>query len=115
MNIDYEAIGKRIRKLRRERNMTQDDLRDLIDLSKSHMSHIETGTTKLSLPVLVEIANVLGVTADSLLMDNLQHSNYAFEKEINDILEDCTPYEFNVLVKSLTLVKDALRHYPGNK
>lgn len=42
MNIDYNAIGKRIRNLRKDRNWTQDDLRDIVNISKIHMSHIET-------------------------------------------------------------------------
>lgn len=57
--MDYLEIGRRIRKYRRERGLSQEELAECVDISTTHMSHIETGSTKLSLPVLVGIAAAL--------------------------------------------------------
>ena len=51
--MDYYEIGQRIRKNRRALGLSQEELAEKIGISSTHMSHIETGNTKLSLPVLV--------------------------------------------------------------
>ncbi len=66
--IDYKAIGLRIKFLRLKRSMTQEKLAALADLSLQHMSNVETGNTKASLPTLIKIANALSVTVDDFIM-----------------------------------------------
>ncbi len=55
----YYEIGQRIRKYRKAYNLSQELLADKMQISTTHMSHIETGNTKLSLAVLVKVAEVL--------------------------------------------------------
>ena len=67
--MDYAAIGKRIRAQRKRLNLSQEELAEMVNISTVHMSHIETGYTKLSLPVLVDLACALGVRTDYLIFD----------------------------------------------
>ena len=60
--IDYSAIGRRIKTARLSCGMTQEKLAEQTGLSLPHISNIETGHTKLSLPTMVEIANALSVS-----------------------------------------------------
>ena len=69
---DYKAIGNRIKQARKRQKITQKKLAEMTDLSTSHMSHIESGKTKVSLPSLIQIANALHTTVDSLLHDNIR-------------------------------------------
>ena len=69
VKMNYYEIGQRIRKYRRAVNLSQEELAEKVGISVTHMSHIETGNTKLSLPVLVEIAIILSVQTDELLFD----------------------------------------------
>ncbi|MBQ2464755.1 MAG: helix-turn-helix transcriptional regulator, partial [Treponema sp.] len=46
--MDYIKIGQRIRDFRKEKKMSQEQLAEQIGISPTHMSHIETGSTKLS-------------------------------------------------------------------
>ena len=73
--MDYIAIGQRIRNIRKSRMLSQEQLAEKIDISVTHMSHIETGNTKLSLPVLVALASVLDVSIDELVYDKKKNSN----------------------------------------
>ena len=57
--MDYCAIGQRIRKIRKAHGLSQEELAEKVGISTTHMSHIETGNTKLSLPVFVELAKIL--------------------------------------------------------
>ena len=109
MEIDYRAIGSRIRKYRLERGLTQENVSEYADLTPAHYSHIERGNTKPSLPTLISIANVLDVSIDDLLCDNLSKSLHVRVKDVNDLLSDCTNQEVKALTEILAAAKKALR------
>ena len=90
MELDYQAIGVRIRRLRKERGLTQQALAERSNQEPSNVSHIERGATKLSLPTMVNIANALEVTVDDLLCDSLVESKDAFRREATELLADCS-------------------------
>lgn len=72
--MDYRKIGERIRKYRKIRGFSQEILAEKINISVTHMSHIETGNTKLSLVVFMDIVNALEISADDLLLDKFENS-----------------------------------------
>ena len=73
--MDYIEIGKRIRKYRKIRNLSQEQLAEKVNISVTHMSHIETGSTKLSLIVLTNIAEKLKVSCDDILFGSNRQLN----------------------------------------
>lgn len=89
--MDYYAIGQRIRKYRKAKGLSQEQLAEIVDISTTHMSHIETGNTKLSLQVFADLAEALQVSVDSLLYDVNSNSKQQAYQEITDILDQCTP------------------------
>ena len=101
MELDYKAIGKRIKIARIKADMKQEHLAEKSGLSPTHVSNVETGTTKVSLSALVSLANAVGVTADDLLCDSLIHARVQFEQDIAELLEDCDDYEIR-MVKDMT-------------
>lgn len=112
MSVDYHAIGKRIRKLRLSKKWTQNTLGDNAGITKIHVSHIERGTTKLSLPAIINIANALGTSVDYLLSENVKTSTPILQADIQKVVEDCTVYELSVILDTITLVKEAVRNAP---
>lgn len=109
MEIDYIAIGKRIRKYRLAQNMTQDKLSELAGLTPAHFSHVESGNTKVSLPSLLRIAMSLNVTLDDLVFDNISHTKHVSLKEMDTILSDCSDAEAHALVTITAAGKSAIR------
>lgn len=109
MELDYHAIGIRIRRFRKAKGITQQTLAELSHQEPSNISHIERGATKLGLPTIVNIANALGVTVDDLLCDSLMNSKAAYEREIADILSDCTHPELKIITGTIRSLKDNLR------
>ena len=107
--MDYYAIGQRIRKIRKAHKLSQETLSERIGISVTHMSHIETGNTKLSLPMLISIANALSVSTDTLLCDSVIHSKEIFAQEIQSAVADCDEYEIRILTEILKASKRALR------
>lgn len=109
MNIDYKSIGRRIRNARMGLEMTQERLAELVNLSPSHLSNIETGTTKVSLPTIINLANALHVSVDGLLADSVVQSKAVFEKDIQFILRDCDDYEIRIIADIAAATKKTLR------
>lgn len=109
MEIDYKAIGQRIKIARIKKGITQEAVADVIDITPAHMSNVETGKTKVSLPTLIAIANALSVSVDTLLCDNVVASKVIFEKEAKDIFSDCDEYEIRFLVDLMKSAKRAFR------
>ena len=109
MVIDYDAIGLRIKFARLKAKITQEVLAEKVEMTPAHISNIETGNTKLSLPTIIKIANALSVSVDELLCDNVVQSNAVFCREAQEILCDCSPYDIRILLDVLKSTKEALR------
>ena len=67
--MDIAAIGKNIRKYRKENGMTQDELAEMAGLSTNYIGSVERGEKTPSLESFISIVNALGVSADLLLCD----------------------------------------------
>ena len=105
MDIDYVIIGKRIRELRKKKKWTQARLAEESGIEPSSLSHIERAATKLSLPTLISIANVLDVTLDELVYTNLKKSSHISIKIIDEQLENCTPQELSAVAEMVKSTK----------
>ena len=99
--MDYYAIGQRIRKIRKAQGFSQETLAEQAGISVTHMSHIETGNTKLSLPVLVDLAEILDVRTDDLLYDEIFAERSSTIDEIVQILNTCTVQQLKIDRKSV--------------
>lgn len=109
--MDYYKIGQQIRKIRKAHGFSQEELAEKINISTTHMSHIETGSTKLSLPVLVDIANALDVRTDDLLYESpAVPAGKAFE-EIAAVMDRCTPQEAKVIAEIVKTTKLSMDKY----
>lgn len=79
-------LNEKIKKLRKEKGMSQADMASLTGVHKAHFSRIERGRFQPSIDLLKKISKALDVTADYLL---------------NDEVDDFTP----VRVEDKTLVE----------
>ena len=62
-----ETIGRNLQRLRAQRGWTQEQLAEKAGISTSFCANIERGIKGVSLPVLYNLANTLGVSVDYLL------------------------------------------------
>ena len=109
MDLDYQAIGERIRNARLQVNMTQESLAEKTNLSIQHISNIENGHTKRSLPARVSIAITLSVSIDFLLIDNLILTKEISSQEVQTTLSDCNDYETQIILDTIKALKNSLR------
>lgn len=86
MATDYKALGKRISNARKQAGITQEALGEQLNMTRKHISVIESAIKRPSLDALVDIANALDVSTDDLLVDSLMHSTSTSNSEIHRLL-----------------------------
>jgi len=109
LELNYKDIGVRVKAERLKQRITQERLAEMAELSITHMSHIETGNTKLSLPALHKISWALGVSMDSLLCDSIAQAKEIFENELLNYTNDCDETEIRIITDTIKSLKDSLR------
>lgn len=67
-----ESVANKIKALREQRDMTQEDLAVLVGVHQSKISHVETGRRGISFELAVKIAAALGVPVDELVASALE-------------------------------------------
>ena len=109
--VDYALLGQRVRRARKRAKLTQAALADKVGVTIPTISHIETGTNKVSLELFVSIANALNVTPDELIMDSVPKLASMYMLNIQEDLKDCTLAEYKILTEMLSNMKTLLRRY----
>ena len=90
----YAKIGMRIRELRKEHHMTQDDLAHICGCTSNHLSAIENGEHKPSFDLMMNIAATLGETLDYFITDTPHtNSNYFISTRLAPKLDACSSQE----------------------
>ncbi len=95
MNIDFDMLGTRIKKRRRELNLKQNELSEMLGISNNYLSNIENGHSIPSLEVFSDICVKLKITPDMLLLGVIRIDN--IPENIKDNLKLCTSEELQLI------------------
>lgn len=79
----YKILGSNIRKMRKTRKMTQEDLGNILNVSKTAIVNYEAAQRRIPLEHIVTICNFFNVSVDTLLENELESrlsTNRFFEK-----------------------------------
>jgi len=76
--LNYQALGARIRKAREGKGFTQEQLSEECSLSASHIGHIERGTRIPSLETMHAISCTLDVGLDELVFGSVAETEGLF-------------------------------------
>ena len=106
--MNYELLGKQIRKQRKLKKYTLEQLAEKLDVSTTFIGQIERAKGIPSLETLVKIANVLEVSVDSLVFEDLntKSGNTHFINSIIELTETFTPKEKDLIIKNIEIFKD---------
>ena len=102
--IDYEKLGLKIKEIRINRGITQEKLAELVGCNTSHISNIENNHTKVSLNVLLSIANSLNTSIDYLLSSQYQNSSFALDNEILRAIKNCDNIKKEKILKIIEIL-----------
>ena len=103
-------IGTNIKKLRRERDITQEQLAEYLHISVSAISQWECGKTAPDISLLAPLANIFDVSADVLLGIDVINK----EKQIQDIVANAGRYCLVDCEKAVSMLREGLKQYPNS-
>ena len=103
--MNYELLGSQIRKHRKAKNYTLEQLAERLEVSTTFIGQIERAKGIPSLETLVKLANVLEVSTDSLLFGDLRAKagDIYFSNQILEMTADFSPAEKALLLKNIAL------------
>ncbi len=104
--MDFKTLGKKIKKERQKRSLTQEKLAEKLDISESFLGQIERAETKLSIETLVKIATELNVSIDYLLMDSINTEPVAALNEIESMLSTKSPEQSKAFLKIIRVLSN---------
>ena len=100
MKLDYQQIGKRIARRRRELGLTQAKVEEKVDIAYKYLSSIERGISIPSTEVIMRLAIALETTPDEFLVGAVRHPEEGWQ----DVAELLRPMN----EKQLTLARSLL-------
>ena len=105
------TIGQNIKRLRRNADMTQEELADLLSVSSQAVSRWETGSAIPDISLIPAIVNLFGVTSDELLgidVSQLQEKVAEYKEKLDELYKHCRYAEM------LELARRANKEIPNN-
>lgn len=87
-------IGTRLRKLRKEKGLTQTELGELLNVTKVSICCYEKNVRVPSLETLEDLSSVFGVSCD-----------YFLGKDVSSIMEDTPNYSFYISKEEMSFLK----------
>ena len=102
------VFGKRLKTLRKDRKMTQEELADKLGLHNSYIGLLERGERIPSLLTLDKIARYFGVKPSDLIMEEQIKQKYDMkQKELLYIVNEGSQEDIDKLYKIAKIVMDA--------
>lgn len=84
--MDQGKIGKFIANLRKEKNLTQEDLADKLNITSKSISRWENGRTLPDISLMQDLCQILGVTVDELICGEKRKNQEALDKVLIETL-----------------------------
>ena len=105
------SFGKTIKKLRREREMTQEQLAEILSISPQAVSRWETDMAMPDISLIAPLCNLFNVTSDELLEIDLSQK----QKNIEAICDEAEKYSHRgYLEDARTILENGLKKFPDN-
>lgn len=99
-----KKIGTRIKELRKQRNLSQEKLAEMLEIAQNTLSYIETGNHFCTAETIEKLITALNIEPHELFTFEHFKSNEELIKEINKILEQnpAKITEFYKILKAIT-------------
>lgn len=106
-----KRFGERLKKLRRDKNITQDTLAEYLGISYQAVSKWENNAGYPDISLLPAIAGFFGVSADYLLGIDQENSESKIEKALQDAQKFT---HIGEIEKSIHIIEEALKSFPND-
>lgn len=110
--IDFIKVGQRIKRARMEMKLSQAELGEILGCSNNHMSHVEVGQTKPSLPMMLKLSVALNKSLDYFFLDTpYAKSETIIETDLAEKLHKCDAATLNTVGKLINTLIEHNQQY----
>ena len=109
--MDTLKINEIIKAKRREREYTQEELANVLGVTKAAVSKWETGAAMPDVSMIPAIARFFEVSTDELFDFNLIEQ----EERVMELCGEAAEYRFSDTARSEAMLREALKQFPGNE
>ncbi len=107
-NTDYAEIGRRIRRVRKMQNLTQEMAAEKCDITAAYYGNIERGDKKMSVETLAKVSIGLKISVDYLLFGDEQDKLAEYLSEIQQTVDEKQMEKYLTIIKAVAGVIDKL-------
>jgi transcriptional regulator with XRE-family HTH domain len=99
-------FGKKIQLLRRNHNISQENLANLLKINRNYLSRIETGKSEPTLSIIKGIANFFKVDVASLMnMNNNKETSIDKIRIINEECKHLLNSDLDFLIRMISVMR----------
>lgn len=106
MNLEKGILGNAIRIARIKNGLSQEGLAEMVDITPTHLKHLESGHRNPSINVFIDIARCLNMSVDNIIFPQ-KTADQSMIKEIENCLTKCSERQLQIL---LDLLNSLLRN-----
>jgi len=109
--MNQKTVGKNIKKIRADLELTQPQTAEKAGISTNHLSHVETGNTVMSIDCLLNLCAALNTTPNDILMGEFDLTAKATSAMLQKMTEGLSPDENRLLLE----IADSMRKLKINR
>lgn len=104
---DY-LLGEHIKSARIKKELSQEAFAEILDITPTHVKHIESGHRRPSIEILFKIAKQLDMSIDNVVfIENEDVARKSAVKEINNLLTKCSSNDLMIISD---IINSLLKH-----
>ncbi len=101
------TFGEKVQLLRKNNNMSQETLANMIRINRNYLSRIETGKSEANLSVIKSVASLFNVDANSLIgIDNDTRDKKEKIKEISTGCNYLLDKDLDLVIRIVSILRE---------
>ena len=104
MDSIKKCFGARLKELRENKGLNQEQMAEFLGLESRHISRIETGKSFTSIENIEKIAQILGVEINTLFVFNHKQDKKDLLEKINNYLKDASQEQIELAYKFIEFI-----------
>lgn len=95
--FDFMALGQAIKRVRESREMTREQLADILNIAPRHIQSIENEGQHPSFQLFVRLITMFDISADQYIFSNRRAKKTTLRRQVDSILDTLSDKELSII------------------
>ena len=96
-NFDFMALGQAIKRAREARQMTREQLAEILNIAPRHIQSIENEGQHPSLQLFVRLITMFDISADQYIFSNRRAQKTTLRRQVDSVLDTLSDRELTII------------------